>query len=97
MGAFDGLVKGCYAPSEPDYEYVKGQTAFRLTSDFTLDDLITRFRHAEHVCADVVWAPSGRNGISDLPLDFWYAKALIQHLLSKRVIDAALEQKEIGE
>lgn len=86
MGAFDGLVKGGYAPSEPYYEYVDGQTAFRLTKDFTLDDLIARFRHAEHICADVVWIPSGRKGISDIRLDLWYAEALIQHLLSKRAM-----------
>lgn len=83
MGAFDGLIGARGIPDRfEDYEYVPGQTAFRLTKDFTLDDFIKRFKHAESVCSGKVWIPSGRKGISDIKLDLWYADALIQHLLS---------------
>lgn len=84
MGAFNGLTgtRGVPDLCGDDYVYVPGQTAFRLTKDFTLDDLIQRFKHAESTCADVVWVPSGRKGVSDIRLDLWYVEALIQHLLS---------------
>lgn len=86
MGAFDGLIRGGVPSKCEEYTYIAHQPAFRLTKDFTLSDLIKRFKHAESICSDRVYVPSPDKGFSDVCLDIWYAEALINHLKSKEVL-----------
>jgi len=82
MSAFCGLSikKGMPNLSSKSF-YIAPQPSFKLTKDFTLKNLIERYRHAQSVCADTVYVPSSITSFSDSCLDIWYVEALIQHLL----------------
>ena len=92
MGAFDGFVsRRGYYPDVHDIVgsiSIKGQPSFYLSKYFTLNDLIQLVKDAEKSGKDHVWMVDGlphreRRCDGNVRLDLWYAKALVEHLLTE--------------
>lgn len=82
MGAFDGYYipfRGYFPPPE-EYTFIKGQPQFKLSKNFTLENLKTLLAAAKKEGHKELWTPSMREGFSGVLLSTWYVEALVQHL-----------------